>query len=336
MYQSVYLKMEQLNRALALHPLLVDVRYPVSRTLILERLECSVSTFKRLLQLLRDRYQAPIIWDNFARGYRYDTADGSFTLPGVWLTESEAFALVMANRLLQEVQPGLQQQGMVQLQARIGELIGPQWQREGERLQVASIGRQFVEPALFLPLVQALFARRQLSFLYYPTHHPAKIRQVSPQRLYWYRDNWYLLGWCHERLGLRWFSLSRIADPIAQDNAACERDRGELDAIFANSYGIFGGGQVQQAELRFDPSAAPWVKDVQWHRDQIQTLEPSGHIHLTVPYTAQRELARDLLRFSGEVEVLAPPELRQRIVAALAAGLAKYQIPTAVAQPVSQ
>ncbi|MGL5303323.1 MAG: WYL domain-containing protein, partial [Aeromonas sp.] len=68
---------------------------------------------------------------------------------------------------------------------------------------------------------------------------------------------------------------------------------------------------------------------------QIQTLEPSGHIHLTVPYTAQRELARDLLRFSGEVEVLAPPELRQRIVAALAAGLAKYQIPTAVAQPVS-
>ncbi|MGL6351898.1 MAG: helix-turn-helix transcriptional regulator, partial [Aeromonas sp.] len=232
--------------------------------------------------------------------------------------------------------PGLQQQGMAQLQARIGELIGPQWQREGERLQVASIGRQFVEPALFLLLVQALFARRQLSFLYYPTHHPAKIRQVSPQRLYWYRDNWYLLGWCHERLGLRWFSLSRIADPIAQDNAACERDSGELDAIFANGYGIFGGGRVQQAELRFDPSAAPWVKDVQWHRDQIQTLEPSGHIHLTVPYTDQRELARDLLRFSGEVEVLAPPELRQRIVAALAAGLAKYQIPTAVAQPVSQ
>ncbi|HHQ4555996.1 TPA: hypothetical protein ACSPZ7_004221 [Aeromonas veronii] len=60
-----------------------------------------------MLELLRDRYQAPIIWDPIARGYRYDTDDGRFTLPGVWLTESEAFALLMANRLLQDVQPGL-------------------------------------------------------------------------------------------------------------------------------------------------------------------------------------------------------------------------------------
>ena len=84
---------------------------PGPQSLLLERLECSTSTFKRLLELLRDRYQAPIVWDRAARGYRYDTRDGRFTLPGVWLTESEAFALLMANRLLHEVQPGLQQQG---------------------------------------------------------------------------------------------------------------------------------------------------------------------------------------------------------------------------------
>lgn len=328
--------MEQLNRALALHRLLLEYRYPVSRAVILERLACSASTFKRLLELLRDSYQAPIVWDPSARGYKYDTTDGRFTLPGVWLSESEAFALLMANRLLQDVQPGLHQQGLAQLQARIGDLLGPQWQSQAERLRVESIGRQYVAPELFLPLVQALFARRRFHFVYHATSHQAKARQVSPQRLCWYRDNWYLLAWCHERAALRLFALSRIAEPLALDEAACERESGELDALFASGYGIFAGSALQQAELRFDPSAAPWVRDVQWHREQCQTIEPSGHIRLRFPYADQRELVRDLLRFSGEVEVQAPPSLRHAVISAMRAGLKKHGVEEAVVQPVSQ
>jgi predicted DNA-binding transcriptional regulator YafY len=328
--------MEQLNRALALHQLLLDFRYPVPRSVILERLECSASTFKRLLELLRDRYQAPIIWDPIARGYRYDTDDGRFILPGVWLTESEAFALLMANRLLQDVQPGLHQQGLAQLQDRIGTLLGPQWQSQADRLRVESIGRQYVAPELFLSLVQALFARRRLQFHYSAASHQAEIRRISPQRLCWYRDNWYLLAWCHGREALRIFALSRIAEPLELDEAAYDSDTLELDALFSNGYGIFAGNTMQQAELRFDPSAAPWVRDVQWHRDQIQTLEQSGHIHLSFPYADQRELVRDLMRFSGEIEVLAPPGLRQRVIAAMEAGLKKHGATTSVAQPVSQ
>lgn len=328
--------MEQLNRALALHQLLLDFRYPVPRSVILERLACSASTFKRLLELLRDRYQAPIIWDPIARGYRYDTDDGRFALPGVWLTESEAFALLMANRLLQDVQPGLHQQGLAQLQDRIGTLLGPQWQSQADRLRVESIGRQYVAPELFLPLVQALFARRQLQLHYSATSHQAEVRHISPQRLCWYRDNWYLLAWCHERQALRIFALSRIADPLELDEVAYDCEMQELDALFSNGYGIFAGNTMQQAELRFDPSAAPWVRDVQWHRDQIQTLEQSGHIRLSFPYADQRELARDLMRFIGEVEVLGPPELRQRVIAAMNAGLKKHGATISVAQPVSQ
>lgn len=291
-------KMEQLDRALRLHQLLLEHRRPVPQSLILERLECSTSTFKRLLELLRDRYQAPIVWDRAARGYRYDTLDGRFTLPGVWLTESEAFALLMANRLLQEVQPGLQQQGLAQL--------------------------------------QALFARRRLHFVYHTASHRSEARQVSPQRLCWYRDNWYLLAWCHGRAALRLFALSRIEGPVALDETACERDSGELDALFASGYGIFAGNTLQWAELRFDPSAAPWVKDVQWHRDQIQVIEPGGHIRLRFPYADQRELVRDLLRFSGEVEVLSPPELRHGVIAAMTAGLKKHASTALLGQPVSQ
>ncbi|MDT8429578.1 MAG: WYL domain-containing protein [Pseudomonadales bacterium] len=35
-------------------------------------------------------------------------------------------------------------------------------------------------------------------------------RWVSPQRLVYYRDNWYLDAWCHLREGLRMFSIDRL------------------------------------------------------------------------------------------------------------------------------
>lgn len=329
--------MEQLNRALTLHQLLLDFRNPVPRQVILERLECSVSTFKRLLELLRDRYQAPIVWDPIARGYKYDTNDGRFTLPGIWLSSSEAFALLMARRLLQDVQPGLQQQGMAQLQDRISELLGTQWQTQAARLTVETVGQQYVTPDLFMPVVQALFARQQICFVYHAATHQADQRTVSPQRLCWYRDNWYLLAWCHDRGALRFFALSRISEfSVCEASQAYECEQFQLDALFAEGYGIFVGSELKQAELSFSPSASPWVKNVQWHRDQKQTTASDGHIYLTFPYADQRELVRDLLRFAGEVEVLAPPCLRAALIHALQAGLKKHSQSHQMGQPVSE
>ena len=42
------------------------------------------------------------------------------------------------------------------------------------------------------------------------------------------------------------------------------------------------------------------------------------------------------MRFSGEVEVLAPLELRQSVIAAMEAGLKKHEPVAPLAQPVSQ
>ena len=50
--------MEQLYRVMRLHHLLMTSRQPPSRDYLLERLECSLSTFKRLLQTLRDQHQS--------------------------------------------------------------------------------------------------------------------------------------------------------------------------------------------------------------------------------------------------------------------------------------
>ena len=62
----------------------------VSTDTLRELLEVSLATLKRDIQYLRDRLNAPIIWDRDAGGYRYEKdsapAGSQFELPGLWFT----------------------------------------------------------------------------------------------------------------------------------------------------------------------------------------------------------------------------------------------------------
>ena len=68
---------------------LLDTRRFVTKEVFLDALEVSLSTFKRDLEYLRDRFYAPIIWDRELGGYRYDNKEVKFELPGIWFSDSE-------------------------------------------------------------------------------------------------------------------------------------------------------------------------------------------------------------------------------------------------------
>ena len=73
---------------------LLNERGVVSRDAFLDELEVSHATFKRDIEYMRDRLNAPVIYDPDAGGYRYDKQSATgprFALPGLWFTESEAF-----------------------------------------------------------------------------------------------------------------------------------------------------------------------------------------------------------------------------------------------------
>ena len=55
---------------------------------LMEALEVSRATLKRDLEYMRNRLNAPIVWDRDAGGYRFDTphaeAGAQYELPGLW------------------------------------------------------------------------------------------------------------------------------------------------------------------------------------------------------------------------------------------------------------
>ena len=62
-----------------------------------------------------------------------------------------------------------------------------------------------------------------------------------------------------------------------------------------------------------------------WHGKQRGTGEDDGSYVLALPYADDRELVGDILRFGSDVEVLAPPALRDRVAAELTKAAQRYR-----------
>ena len=299
---------------------LLQERQCVALEVMLDALGVSRATVIRDLEYLRDRLNAPIVWDRERRGYRYETrGKGSprYALPGLWLNASEAHALLTMEQLLANLQPGLLGPHIEPLRARIRMLLDAgdhSVEAVAKRIRLLQIAARSVEPGHFPLVATALLARKRLAV----RHHNRKTdetleRELSPQRLVYYRDNWYLDAWCHLREALRSFSLDAFERVEPLERRAKEVAEKTLNTQLGAGYGIFGGQPDRTAVLRFTPERARWVARECWHPGQRSEFDGQGRYVLTLPYADDTELVLDILRYGPEVEVLAPPELRKTV-----------------------
>lgn len=309
---------------------LLRERRSVPLALFLERLEVSRATFKRDLEYLRERCNAPIVFDRELGGYRYDEpADGPrFALPGLWFSAAELHALVTLERLVEGLQPGLLAAHVGPLKERLRAMLGASAADADtviQRVRLLGLGQRRLEPAQFEVVAGALFTRRRLRLRHFnrATDRHSE-RSVSPQRLVHYRGNWYLDAWCHLRHDLRSFAVDAIEGAELLDEAAREVPDAVLDAHFASGYGIFTGAPTAVARLRFSPERARWVAAEQWHPEQQSAWLPDGSYRLEVPYGDDRELVMDILKHGPDVEVEAPDDLRRKVRRLLDAALRNY------------
>jgi predicted DNA-binding transcriptional regulator YafY len=320
--------MDRFDRIFELNRILQTARYPVSRQRLEEALECSRATVKRLIEEMRLYLNAPIVYDRKLNGYRYDPAEGEmYQLPGLWFNASELQALLAAQQLLEGVQPGLLDSHLQPLRRKIDELLSRQPGRGEPVSHRIRLLRAAARPAgpYFTLIAGALAARKRLNLHYYNRGRDSlSEREVSPQRLTHYRDNWYLDAWCHLRRGLRTFSLDAIREARVLEAGAKDLDEAILDDHFASAYGIFSGQAQHLAVLRFSPQRARWVSQEFWHPQQQSRWLSDGRYELTLPYSQPEELVMDLLQYGPDVEVMEPPSLREMVLQKLRATLDNY------------
>lgn len=316
----------------------------VSFAELMAELGVSRATLKRDLEYLRERMNAPIVYDRGCNGYRFAPPAGTGTgngtaahqggdtaheLPGLWFSEGEIHALLTMHQLIKGLdEGGVLARHLQPLLERLHGMLGPSENESRElmrRVKIASPARRPVAPRHFEVIGSALTRRQRVQMSYWVRSRQEETeRVVSPQRLVHYRSTWYLDGWCHGSERLRRFALDavRAVQPLEQR----ARDVGlkTVEAEFDAGYGIFTGGKLQWATLRFTPEAAQWVAHEQWHPAQEATVDSDGALTLRLPYAEATELAMDVLRHGEQVRVLKPASLAALVAQRLKDAASQY------------
>lgn len=319
--------MAKLDHLQQLHRLLKSHRRPIPLAKLAERMDCSERTVRRHIDDIKTWFDAPLEYDKTANGWYYANTGETFEIPGLWLTSTELQSLTLLLHVLESFGNGLLNDELASVEKQIRKLLearGISLTAITEHIKVLPLGNRYTPGKIFQRVGDALLQRRQLKITYSSFESQVTHRNISPQTLVYYRENWYLDAWCHLRNGLRTFSLARIAAAEDINEKVHVVPRTQLHDHFTSSYGIFAGLANHTARLRFLPKIAREISQQQWHPTQQGQWEGSEYV-LCFPYSDDRELIGDIMRHQPNVIVEAPASLRDAVRSRLQAGLDLYK-----------
>ncbi|HEX4182270.1 MAG TPA: YafY family protein [Caulobacteraceae bacterium] len=229
-------------------------------------------------------------------------------------------AVMMAaqNKLLSAV-PASMRAGAEQMRARF-HLDAPAWFAEGEQ-------------PVHLPLVAHAVWDQKAIRIRYRSWRSERERRVEPLGLVLKGGSWYLAG--QVAGDIRTYRIARILE-LTVLNESFERPAGfELETYWrANARRVEAELHAGRATVRLSPWGVRLLEQLTSPYVRSETrLEPEtdaeGWRRAAIPVGSIRQACLELLRLGVEVEVLDPPELREKM-AEVAAGLdAIYRRPDA-------
>ncbi|MCB1669134.1 MAG: WYL domain-containing protein [Pseudomonadales bacterium] len=315
--------MDKFDRIQQLHRILKSRRLPVPKRVLAEELECSERQIQRLIENLKI-VDAPLEYDQSAKGWYYaEDPNHLFELPGLWLTSDELQSLSLLINLLENLGNGLLNDEIGVIEKEVNALLKARGISPSafiNHIKVLPIAHRQLPGRIFSKVSEALLKKRVIGLHYTSYNGTQTQREVSPQTLIHYRENWYLDAWCHLRQELRTFSIARITRAEIHKTTANAIDKALLNEHFTNSYGIFAGKAKHTAKLRFSREIAREIALQQWHPEQKGEWQGREYL-LTIPYADDRELLQDLLRHTPHVYVEAPVKLRKKLQNRLQQGL---------------
>lgn len=162
---------------------------------------------------------------------------------------------------------------------------------------------QGVAPTLALAR-QARDERRKLDLLYCGSDGEPSRRVVHPHQIVQAGKAWYIVAWCETAGAPRHFRADRILGIAELDerftpNRGLQRVRRVKDLLSA--------AQNPVATVAFSARIARWIREQ--HPDGEES--PDGRYLVRFPVADPRWLAREVLQYGAEAEVLAPEAMRE-------------------------
>jgi len=287
------------------------------------QIEVSSRTVQRDIEYMRDMLGAPIEYDAARHGYYY--SERKYSLPSAKLTEGELVSILVASKVLNQYAGTPFEADLRRAFGRITSLLsGEVCVHLKELADATAFAVTAPRPAdleIFKNLTDAVRGNKRLRIVYASLSGGRTAeRVVDPYKMACVDGAWYLVAYCHRRREVRLFVPDRIRE-IEDTGRTFPAARGfDFDEYMRASFGVMRGGRPRRVRLRFTGLAARYVPERRWHPTQVVRREGDACV-LRMTVTGLDEVARWVMSFGGECEVLAPEELRQKVVDGHRAGV---------------
>lgn len=307
-----------LERMLRIHQALQSCRFPNASTLARE-LEVSTKSIHRDIEFMRDRLELPIEYDGGRFGYHYTGEVRSF--PTVQITEGELFALIVAEKALQQYRGTNFEKPLLSAIRKIEQALPDTISLNLSDLEQTISFRTRAEPmldlAVFDALAKATAHRRQLELIYRkPGRRETEPRVVDPYHLANINGEWYLFAYDHLRKDIRTFVPARIQAARPTGSTFARPQKFSLEKRLRDSFTVHSGEGDYDIAIRFDARVADYVREKKWHASQKLRELKDGGVQLSMRLSGLVEVKRWVLSWGGDAVVLKPVELIQSVKAA--------------------
>ena len=303
-----------LERMLHIHQALQSEQFPNANTLAAE-LEVTTKTIHRDLEFMRDRLNLPLAYDFTRKGFHYTTEVSAF--PTMQITEGEIFALVVAEKALQQYRGTSFEKPLLSAIKKMEQALPDTISLNLVDIEQTISFRTRAEPIqnleIFDALAKAVARRQQLELHYRKPGHKAEARVVDPYHLANINGEWFLFAYDHGRKDLRTFAPARIQSAKATGKMFERTQKFSLEKRLRDSFGVHAGEGKFEVVIRFAPRAADYIREKKWHPSQTLRDLKDGSAELKMTLSSLVEVERWVLSWGGEAKVLQPKELVESV-----------------------
>lgn len=303
-----------IRRMIFIDQKLRENRYPNCSTVARE-FEVNYKTIRRDIEYMRDQLGAPIDFDPRKNGYYYTEPD--YYLPAVHLRESEIFSFLVAEKVLKQYQNTAYFAQLKTVVEKIMRFLPADLplQEFTHLYEFQSAPTSPIDAHKYELVEKAVQEQRQIRLRYHSLHRDEiSERQVDPYYILHKNGAWYFIGHCHRRQEPRIFALNRVLTVELLESGFSIPADFDKEKYLGDSFNIMRETKKYHVKLKFSPYQSRWITERKWHKTQQLTTLPDESVLLELDVTGLADLRRWVLQYGSEVEVLAPPELRQAII----------------------
>ncbi len=323
------------SQAARLHDIirLIESRHGISIEELAEESGVNRRTIHRDLNAISDAgYPLTAEWSGDRKLYRFIT--GFKDVPPVSFTLQELLTLYFLRSSLDVLKGTPFHDDLAAIFRKVNSVLPPRYAAHLERISRITVPllqgrRDYTRAARILTeLRQALLFQNRVTISYRsPSRQGGEEYRVDPYTLIFYRGGLYLLGYAHNRRGVRTFAVERI------DSLVIEGERFEIPADyhpeerFRGAFGIVDE-EPYRVRVRFVPAIAHAIAERSWHPTQSLSRLPDGGVELSFTAGGRMEILSWVLSYGSMAELLEPAELRAELARAVAGMAALYAPPS--------